>query len=142
MFSRYLRYRVLTALCVLVLVSTAGCFAVFSSPDGDIVVKNGDTVQHTVTITIDRGPSYINDDISATVESERRNRFVGVLPRTDTTYAFYLHFYLDGGYIKTTGHQWDRETVVTIHRNGTIAVDEEEGVVEFTPDRRNTSDAS
>lgn len=141
MSSQQQYMRNVTALCVLVLLSTAGCSAVFSASDGDIVVENEDAVPHTVTITIDRGPSYAQEEVSATIESESTNRFSGVLPRTDTTYAFYLYFSLDGEYVKTTGHQWDQETAATIHQNGTISVADEEGVVEFTPERRNRSAA-
>lgn len=141
MFSGTSCNKMLTTLCVLISVSASGCSTGFSASDGNIVIENRDTVQHNVSITIDRGPSYMNDEVSATIESGNTNQFSGVLPRTDTTYAFYLYFYLDGEYVKTTGHQWDRETVAKIHRNGTISVDEEEGVVEFTPERQNQSNA-
>lgn len=125
------------AICIMILVSTSGCLGGLSSSDGDIVLKNQDSVQHNISITIDRGPSYDYINGSEIIEPDKEKRLSGILPRTDTTYAFYLYIYLDGEYVNTTGHQWDQEIILTIHQDGKVTPDEEEGVVEFTPEIKN-----
>ena len=122
---------------LVILFSAIGCLGGVSSSDGDIVVRNQDTTQHHISITIDRGPSYDYSNNSEIIEAGEKKRLSGVLPRTDTTYPFYLYIYLNGRHVNTTGHQWDQEIILTIHHSGKVTPDEEEGVVEFTPEIRN-----
>ena len=130
---------ILTCIVVLV-VGASGCIGSASNSDGDITVKNQDSVSHNMTIIIDRGPSYTNKNLSALISDGDEKQFTNVLPRTDTTYAFYLYVYIDEDYKKTTGHQWDQGIVFTIQNNANITVDKEEDVVEFTPETQNASD--
>jgi len=137
MASYQLRENVKLVISLLILFSATGCFGGVSGSDGDIVVRNQDVTQHHISIAIDRGPSYNYSSSSEMIEADEKKRLSGVLPRTDTTYPFYLYIYLNGKHVNTTGHQWDQEIILTIHHGGNVTPDEEEGVVEFTPKIKN-----
>jgi len=102
--------------------------------DGDVVVRNDDDREYDVTVTVDRGPAYDDRTLSASLDANGEHGFGNALPRTDTSYPFYLSVSLDGEFVGTTEHQWDSEVELTI-RDGEVFADEETSVAEFTPER-------
>ena len=134
------RRRYLGAVCGLAAAGSAGCVQMLPGSDGDLVVRNRDTEQYTVTVIMDRGSAYTPKLESIRVQPSSEATVADLFVQSDHPYAFLLHVYLDGEYAKTTEHRWESEIQITIEQGGTVTADPPEPAdvpVTITPQVRN-----